>query len=364
MKFMNKYNIYIGLWMTLGLTACRQAPSASEKGDAAAADQMGPTVTVKTETVITETMPKYLTLTGDILAVDESELAADVAGRVTATYVERGQPVKRGQALMRVDAKAAKLQAKAASSQSKAAEAQVEQARNDCARAETLREQGVLTQADYERQKTQCATQLYQANAARAQADLAGKLAKDTVIRSPMDGLVGERLVNVGEYVTPASQVAKVYAIDPVRVQISVPEPAISRVKDGQSVTLHVAAYPDREFTAVVRLVSPALRERTRDLIVEAFADNPDKLLLPGMFATVKLLVGEEKTPTVPTNALIVDGTVSRLFLAKGGAAYEMVVPTGVTKNGRTAIKEALPSNERVILNPPPGLRDGSPIVD
>ena len=83
-------------------------------------------------------MPRYLTLTGSVIAERQSEVAANVGGRVAATYVERGQPVKAGQVIARVDAKAAGFQAQAATAQSKAAETQVEQARQDCARADVL----------------------------------------------------------------------------------------------------------------------------------------------------------------------------------------------------------------------------------
>ena len=78
--------------------------------------------------------------------------------------------------IARVDSKAASFQALAATAQSQAADTQVEQAKQDCLRADTLFAQGALPKAEYERQKSQCTAQLYSANAARAQADLAGKL--------------------------------------------------------------------------------------------------------------------------------------------------------------------------------------------
>src|SRR3954452_14487551 len=105
-----------------------------------------------------------------------------------------------------------------------------------------------MAKAEYDRQKSQCSSQLFTANAARANADLAGKLAGDTVIRAPIDGIVGERYVNIGEYVTPDSKVASVFAIDPVRVSISVPEAVVSQVKEKQTLDVHVSAYPDRAF--------------------------------------------------------------------------------------------------------------------
>lgn len=349
---------YVIALASLSLVACSKPDKSAEAAPKAAPVEAA--VKVETAQVQHQRMPKYLTLTGSVLADRSTEMAANVAGHVTKTYVERGQPVKQGQIIAIVDSKAAGFQAAAAVAQSKAAETQVALAREDCSRADTLFREGALAKSEYDRQKTQCSAQLYQANAAQAQADLAGKLAGDTTIRAPMDGIIGERFVNVGEYVQPSSKVASVFAINPVRVSISVPESAVALVKEGQTLQVSVSAYPDRTFPAIVRLVSPALRAATRDLIVEAFAKNDDRALMPGMFATVLLTVGEEEQPTVPTSAIKVDGTVRRLFLAREGAAYEMVVHTGVEKDGRIAVLEPLADTEKVIVSPPPGLHDGS----
>lgn len=205
------------------------APAPAKKAQAAAL----PPLKVVTSLVQHQKMPRYLTITGSLLAERHSEVAANVAGRVTATYVERGMPVKAGQVIAVVDSKAAGLQAAAAQAQSQAAQTQVGLARQECERADTLFSHGALSKAEHDRLKTQCTAQLYQANAAQANTDLAGKLAGDTIIRAPFEGVVGERYVNVGEYVTPPSRVASVFLIDPVRVSLSVPEPAVALVKEG-----------------------------------------------------------------------------------------------------------------------------------
>lgn len=220
------------------VAACKKPESAHEAGTKKAEAVALPPVKVETSPVQVQKMPKYLTLTGSVLADRQSEIAANVSGRVTATYVERGMPVKAGQMIAVVDSKAASFQAAAAQAQSQAAQTQVALAKQECDRADTLFGQGALPRSEYDRLKTQCTAQLYQANAAQANADLAGKLAGDTIIRAPIDGIIGERYVNVGEYVQPPTRVASVFAIDPVRVSISVPEPAVALVKEGQQLDL------------------------------------------------------------------------------------------------------------------------------
>jgi membrane fusion protein, multidrug efflux system len=321
-----------------------------------------PPVKVSTGEVTHLKMPRYLTLTGSVQADRQSDVAANVSGRVTATYVERGMPVKAGQPIAVVDSKAASFQQIAAVAQSQAAQTQVALAKQECDRADTLFAQGAIPKSEFDRQKSTCTAQLYTANAAQANADLQGKLAGDTVIRAPIDGYIGERFVNVGEYVQPPTKVATVYAINPARVQISVPEPAVALIKEGQSLDLEVAAFPDRTFPATVRFVSPALRQNTRDLIIEATAKNEDLSLRPGMFAITRLSVGEEEQPTVPVEAIKAEGNTKHLFLARNGQAFELVVRTGVAREGRVAVLEPLQVGEKVVLTPPPGLRDGASI--
>lgn len=345
---------FAALLLVAGCKKPEAAPPPTAKDPVALAP-----VKVKTAPIAHELMPRFLTLTGTVVADKQSEVAANVNGRITATYVEKGRPVKTGDVIAIVDSKAAGFSAEAAMAQSQAAETQVELAKQECARADTLFSQGAIAKSEHDRLKTQCSAQLFQANAARANANLAGKLAGDTVIRAPIDGVINDRYVNVGEYVNPPSRVASVYAMNPMRVSISVPEHAVGLIKEGQTLDMRVSAW-DRAFPATVKYVSPALRANTRDLIIEALVPNPDGALRSGMFATVLLLVGEEEQPTVPAEAIKAEGTTRRMFLARDGHAYELVVKTGVKKDGRVAVLEPLTKEDKVIVDPPPGLRDGS----
>jgi membrane fusion protein, multidrug efflux system len=350
------------LLSALALAACKKPDAAPEAGATKPTIIALPPVKVQTGDIDVRQMPRYLTLTGSVAADRQSDIAANVSGRVTNTYVERGMPVKLNQVIAVVDSRAAGFQVAAAVAQSQAAQTQVNLAKQDCERADTLFAQGAIAKSEFERLKSQCTAQLYTANAAQANADLANKAAGDTIIRAPFDGVINERFVNVGEYVQPPTRVATVYAVNPVRITLSVPEPAVSLVKEGQTLMLQVSSWPDRSFPATVRFVSPALRPNTRDLVVEASAKNDDGALRPGMFATAKLAVGEDEQPTVPLSAIKVEGTVRRLYLARNGQAFEVVVQTGVEKDGRIAVLEPLTAGEKVILAPPPGLRDGSSI--
>jgi membrane fusion protein, multidrug efflux system len=351
--------ILLGVASLFTVTACGGSEPAAQVKQGS---QALPALTVEAAAVEIRSMPRVLTLPGNIIADRQSEVAANVAGRVVSAPIERGQEVKLGETLVVVDSKIAGFSVAAATAQAQLAETQALQAQEDCARADRLHDQGAMAQSEYDRQKSQCKSQQLQANAARAQAGMNSRMAADTTIRAPFTGAIGERYVNVGEYLQPSTKVASIYVLDPVRVSISVPEAAIGMVRVGQTLNVAVSAWSGRLFPAVVEYVSPALRRDTRDLIIEARAQNPDAALRPGMFASVQLAVGEESLPTVPEDALVIDGTVKRIFLAREGRAFELVVQTGATKDGRVAVLEPLDASTRVIRHPPAGLRDGAAI--
>ena len=345
------------------LSSCALFACSKGKAPTKAPEPVAAAIDVRLGNVERRPMPNVVTLLGNVVADQQSDVAANVAGRVLMVPIERGQAVKVGQTLVMVDSKAANLSAAAAASQAEMAETQLKQARADCERSDRLLSQGAIGQAEYDRQQSQCKAQEFQANAARSQAELSAKFAADALVRAPFSGVIGERYINAGEYVQPNTKVAAVYSLDPVRITISVPEHAVSFVRVGATVQAEVSAYPGRLFPATVQYVSPALRTAQRDLLIEAKAANPDGALRPGMFATIQASLGDEMVATVPTDAIRSEGDTHRVFLARDGRAFELVVSTGATREGRTVVYEDLTADTQVIRSPPANLRDGEPIT-
>jgi membrane fusion protein (multidrug efflux system) len=174
------------------LSACGRKDGASA---APKADE--PAISVQTAAVEKQNMPQYLTVTGIIRASAESEIAADAAGKVTSTTVERCQRVKKGDLLVTLDAA---LSANAAEAQSHLARTQLEQARRDCERSTHLFETGAISKAEYDRTAALCESSQWSAAAANAQERTATKVLGDMLVRAPFDGVIGERYVNVGQY--------------------------------------------------------------------------------------------------------------------------------------------------------------------
>ena len=354
-------------------------------------------VAIRVAPVERQPIDRFLRVTGSLAADEQADVAAETAGRVIGTPVERGTRVTAGTVLIRVsateadasvreaEANAAQLEARLGLANRQTfdaahvpdvlnAKASLDWAEAEFARIKSLLDQKVVSQAEYEQRLTQvqAARQQYQSalngaqqsfrslQAARARVDLARKSAADTLVRAPFAGIVAERLVSTGDYVTRGMKVATVVRIDPVRVELTVPEQYLSLVKAGQQVRLTVDAYPGDVFTAKVRFVSPALKKDQRALTVEAVAENADNRLKPGLFATA-LLQQPAAAPAllVPSSAVETVAGTSRVYVVAGTRVEERIVTIGEKIGDRLELATGVKAGERVAANPRGKLSDG-----
>jgi membrane fusion protein (multidrug efflux system) len=269
--------------------------------------------------------------------------------------------VTRGQVIATLDARAASLSATAAQAQAHLAQSQLEQARRECDRVKHLLETGAISQAEFDRQTSQCTAQQWSSAAAEAQQQSATKLLGDTHIRAPFDGIIGERLVNVGQYVEPSTRVASIYDPNPLRLAVTVPEANLAAIREGMPVAFTVAAFGDEHFAGNVKFISPNVREASRDLVVEAVVPNPDGKLRPGMFAVARVQIGERPYPVIPAAAIARDESEARVFVVgPTREVQERLVQLGETKDDFIAILSGVKAGESVVLHPGPDVRDGA----
>jgi RND family efflux transporter MFP subunit len=254
------------------------------------------------------------------------------------------------------------------------AQASVDWAEAEFGRIQSLLDQKVVSRSEFDQRRTELeaarqqykvavnsAEQSYRSlQAARARVALARKTMADTAVRAPFAGLVAERAVSVGDYVTRGTRVATVVSIDPLRVELTVPEQAIAQVRVGQPVRLAVDAYPGETFTATVRFVSPSLRSDQRALTVEAVAANADGRLKPGLFATAS--IHKDSTApalTVPESAVETVSGTSRVYAVKNGRAEERIVTLGDRVAGHVEVTSGVEQGEQVVLEPRGRIVDG-----
>jgi RND family efflux transporter MFP subunit len=203
--------------------------------------------------------------------------------------------------------------------------------------------------------------QQYQALlAARARLVLARKAVADTVVRAPFAGVVGQRLVSVGDYVSRGTKVASVLRTTPLRVQLTVPEQYSAEVAVGRAVAFEVDASPGKTFEGQVRYVSPALEASSRTLIVEAVVPNDAGALKPGSFATARI---EQATRSpgilVPAAAVRTIAGTSRVFVVSGDRAEERIVTVGQPVGDDVEITSGLKAGENIATTNLTQLADG-----
>jgi RND family efflux transporter MFP subunit len=321
-----------------------------------------PKIHVETVEVATASVPKLLTITGVLEADMRTDLSANAQGRVIRTFVERGDHVKAGQLLAQLDTRAAVLtQAEAVANAASISET-LRNLRSDCERYKKLLDRGAITQQEYDRQTTSCATQGASEEAARARAAEAAQTLNDAAIRAPFAGVVGERFVSVGDYVKPDTRVATLLVDDPLRLQLTVPEPSIGFVKEGVAVSFETVARPGKAFEATVKFMGREVRQSTRDLVVEAVSPNPEHQLLPGMFVTAHLGVGSESLPVVPKKSVVRVETSDTVFLLNDGHIEQHVIQTGPAFGDLVAVVDGVKKGDKIVASPNAQTVDGAEV--
>jgi membrane fusion protein (multidrug efflux system) len=354
---MNATSLRLGaLALTVVAAGCQR------RGDAALAPPAEPPIAVSTVDVVEKPMPRFLTLTGSLTPNEASDVAANASGAVLSTAVERGALVEKGAILAKLDARSAALSTAEAVANANAAKANLEVAKAECDRVEKLYKAGAITGADYDKQHAQCTSAEWTTKVADARVNLASKGLGDATVRAPFAGMIAEKYVSAGEYVQASSKVARVVAIDPLRLEISVPEQSAPLIKVGLEVNFQVAAFNDESFKGAVRYIGPTLRAGSRDLLVEAVVPNAGTRLRPGMFATAKIALGEKPVAVIPVAAVRVDGTLRRVFVVAGDHLEERLVKLGEERDGLFEIEQGVATGEKVVSPVKPEAHDGARI--
>lgn len=347
--------------VALVLAACSQGASASVPVAGAQPVEKPGVAVVARHVVEAKPLPQSLSVTGNLLPGEDSEVAAGALGKVVSATVERGQRVKKGDLLAQLDARVAEAQAAAAKAQADVAKANLDAATLECARSKTLREGGSVTAAADERVQANCRAAAAQFQAADANARMAMANYADTSIRAPFDGVVGERYVSPGEYVRQDSKVVSLLATSTLRVELSIPESAASQVKVGQPLQFTTPGQT-KHFEAKVAWVSPAVRRASRDLLVEALVQNGDASLSPGQFVTAQLQLAETPVPVVPKEAVKTVGGQPRLFVVHDGQLEERLVRLGSASGDQLSVLSGLQAGEEIAAEARPDLADGQAV--
>ncbi len=332
--------IHVLFGAAIALAACKEADSAGAPGGGGGRNGAGggpPAMPVEVAIAKQDTVVDAILATGQIEAVQAIELRPEVEGRITHIYVEEGRIVGRGAPLFKIDD--AELRAQIAR-----AEAERDLARQALTRTKQLLEQNASTTQELERADAA-------ARSTQAQLDLLTlRLARSTV-RAPFAGVVGRRMVSLGDFVNSSTRLSILQTFDPQRAVFQVPERYADRLGLKQQVGFRVAALPGREFIGVVDFVDPVVQLPARTITVKARVDNPRRELQAGMFIEARLATATRpEAVVIPEDAVLSLQDSRAVWVVTDNKAVRREVTLGVRTPGFVEVTTGVSAGEQVVV--------------
>ncbi|HEX2187311.1 MAG TPA: efflux RND transporter periplasmic adaptor subunit, partial [Longimicrobiaceae bacterium] len=345
--------------LALGAAACgREEPAEAKESPAAVLGAQD------VATAEVSTLSSGVALTGSLEPYRRVEVKAQVPGVVAALSADRGDAVRQGQTLARIEAEGIRSQAAGARSGVAAAEAGLALARRQLESARTLYEQGALSEIDFRGAQAQYEAAQAQLAAARAQATGAAEQAGRTAVVAPVAGEVSARSVEPGEAVSPGNTLFTVVNSRILELRGQVPVDQAAQVRQGQPVVFSLDAYPGREFRGTVSRVDPVADPATRQVGVTMQLPNEDRSLIGGLFATGHVVTGaQQQVVTVPTAAVRGTGAGAFVLVVEGGQVKRRPVRAGEpdVQRGVVPVLSGLRGGEQVIVSPGE-VAEGTPV--
>jgi RND family efflux transporter MFP subunit len=332
-----------------------------------------------------------LDASGYVTARRQATVSAKITGKVTEVLIEEGMQVEEGAVLARLDDTEAKAQLALARAQLTAARSQVAEIRAQLDQAE----RDYVRQAELARRELVSAQSM---DAALAQRDmLRARLANteeqikvaeesvrvsqvqldNTVIRAPFSGVVVAKAAQPGEMISPISAgggftrtgIGTIVDMDSLEIQVDVNEAFINRVTPGQPVEAMLNAYPDWKIPASVIAIIPSADRSKATVKVRIAIKQKDPRIVPDMGVRVAFLTTEpagakaQAAPDpgvlVPVEAVRGDGASAVVFVHAGDRVERRSVTLGRTVGASRQVLTGVRDGERVVLSPPPSLKDG-----
>ena len=309
-----------------------------------------PPMPVDVDTARLDAVIEAVRATGRIEAVQAVDLRSDEEGRIIELLFTEGQFVAKGRPLVRIDDAMPRAQAERA-------EADRDLAVQQLARVRRLREQNASTPADLERAEAA-------ARSAEAALGILELQIERSIVRAPFGGVVGQRFVSAGDYVTSATPLLTLQTVDPQRAVIEVPERHAVRLRRGQIVEFTVAAEPGRIFRAQVDFIDPVVQDANRTIVVKGRARNADGVLKPGMFIEARLATATRADAVVvPEDAIQPLRTTNVVWAVADGMASRRVVQLGTRSQGFVEVLSGVAPGELVVVGGLERMAEGMPLA-
>ena len=301
---------------------------------------------VTTAVANTQVWESTLTAVGSLVAVQGVMIAAEMTGKMVKITFEPGSMVKAGDLLVQQDTAAEEAELRSA-------EATVGLTRLTFERARRLLAEGTFSQAEYDKADAEYKQALAQTDNIRA------VIAKKT-IRAPFSGLLGIRLVNLGQMLSPGDEIVSLQALDPIFANFSLPQQQFPRIRPDLEVRVETDALPGEIIRGKITAINPQVETATRNIMVQATVPNGNQHLRPGMFVNVTVLLPEHDTTLViPATAVLNAPYSDSVFIVENDASDTKSPPGTVVRQQFVKLGERRGDFIAVIA----GLKEGETVV-
>ncbi len=309
--------------------------------------------------VVSEVWHPRLDSVGSLEAINGVTVTTEASGIIMDIGFTSGAMVEKGEYLLQID-NSLDVQ------NLKNNQAQLTLAQLDFNRKEKLYRTNAVSKSDYD-------NSLAQLRQSQAQVDKTLVQIAQKRIQAPFAGQVGISQVNVGQYLTPGSDIVTLQALDPLYVNFSLPQRYLSKIHQGQVVSLVSDAYPDKTFVGKVTAVNSVISDNTRNVNIQATVDNLDLILYPGLFVNVQLhLADENQVLSLPQTAVDYSLYGDVVYLIEqqqdsDGKTITVVkqraVKTGVRKDDKVQIVTGLKAGDKVVRDGQLKLTNGVQVI-
>jgi len=331
------------------LLLCACQPDA-EPGEEQPAEEEAPAIPVETSTPSRGDIFATYTGTAPIEAFAEADVIAKVDGEVRELHVEEGDSVRKDQILATLDGDRLRLEL----SESRA---RLRKMQRDFERNKELQDKGLISQGDFEKIQ-------YDLEALEASYNLASLELDYTQIRAPIDGVISERYLKLGNTIKTGDPVFRVTSLDPLVAYLFVPERDFRQIVAGQPVQIEIDALPGTVINATVTRVSPIVDPDTGTFKITIEIPAAGQRIKPGMFGRMRVVYDKhEDVLQIPRSAILETGGESSVFVVENEVGIRKPVETGFSSEGMVEITSGLTDGENVITVGHVGLKNNAKVI-
>jgi len=326
--------------------AAKQDINVPPKGGAPAGFGPSPVEVVDLKTSVVQ---EDLQAVGALRSNESVMMRPEVPGRIASIGFRDGQPVKRGQVLVQLDA--ALNEAEVAQ-----ARAELDLAQSNLKRTADLASKNFVSGSAQE-------TAASNVEVLAARLKLAEARLAKMRIQAPFDGVVGIRNISVGDYVKDGADLINIEDIGVLKVDFRLPERYLQQMRADQAVEVTADAQPGNRYRGAIEAINPRIDANGRSLEVRARLSNSDGRLRPGMFARVRVIVGERTNALlVPEEAIVPLGDDFFVYTVVDGKANRIRVKLGVRRDAQVELLDGVKPGDKVVTAGMRVQRDGQPV--